>query len=72
MMHTCQNCGDQYVVEDGYDPTPWCHPCAQEGLAEAEGLLKMWVDRKETRLEMETLTAEFIERFRVYDMGDGG
>jgi len=71
-MKYCECCGDAYSLDEGCDPTPWCHPCAQDGMAEAEGLLKMWVDHKETPLEMATLTAEFIEKMRVYNMGDGG
>ena len=26
----CARCGDTYALDDGKDPTPLCHPCAQE------------------------------------------
>jgi hypothetical protein len=39
---TCKMCGDEYSLNDGCEPTRYCHPCAQE-LAEDMGQLILFM-----------------------------
>jgi hypothetical protein len=37
---TCEFCGDEYSLHDGYEPSKYCDSCAQERVVEFEGMLK--------------------------------
>jgi hypothetical protein len=36
----CALCEEEYWLEDGMDPSKYCHPCAQTRVSELEPMLK--------------------------------
>jgi hypothetical protein len=64
---TCERCGSAYSLEYDHEPTPHCHPCAHEVVAELRTELaeeKAWNEANKRDLATLLETKEEVERLR--------
>ena len=46
-MNICKKCREEYLLNDGCEPTPYCDACAHEVLAELEAAVKEWREARQ-------------------------